>query len=296
MDGPIRGSVFAETVLRLKETWRHSSRTTRVAIVILLALYLLAVLAPVIAPYPQSQQLDIVALKNQPPSAAHLFGTDRYSRDILSRVLYGARVSLTIATLAMLLSAILGTTYGLVAATFGRVVDTVLMRLLDAMLSIPRVLLLIAVLALWNPVPLWGLILLLGATGWFEVSRLVRAEALTLLERDFVAAARSLGAGRRNIMARHLLPNVLTPVVVATTLGIGNVIALETALSYIGIGVREPSASLGTMFQMGTEVFAGTWWAAVFPGAAIVLTILCINILGEALRAALDPRQVPTNG
>jgi len=142
-------------------------------------------------------------------------------------------------------------------------------------------------------VPLWGLIVLLGATGWFEVSRLVRAEAMTVRERDFVAAARSLGAGRRRVMVHHLLPNVLTPVVVATTLGIGNVIALETALSYIGIGVREPSASLGTMFQAGTEVFVGTWWAAVFPGAVIVLTILSFNILGDALRAALDPRQVP---
>lgn len=294
MDGPTPGSVFADTLSRLAAAWRHASATTRVAVCVLLLLYLVALLAPVIAPYPQSQQIDIVALKDRPPSLAHLFGTDRYSRDILSRVLYGARVSLTVATLAMLVSAVIGTTYGLVAATFGKLVDSVLMRLLDAMLAIPRVLLLIAVLALWNPVPLWGLIVLLGATGWFEVSRLVRAEAMTLLERDFVAAARSLGAGRRTIMARHLLPNVLTPVVVATTLGIGTVIALETALSYIGIGVREPAASLGTMFQLGTEVFAGTWWAAVFPGVVIVLTILCFNILGDALRSALDPRQVHT--
>lgn len=294
MAGPTRGFVFAETLARAKAAWRPATTTTRVAVCVLLLLYLVALLAPAIAPYSQSQQIDIVAMKDRPPSLAHLFGTDRFSRDILSRVLYGARVSLTVATLAMLVSAVIGTAYGLVAATFGKVVDSLLMRLLDAMLAIPRVLLLIAVLALWNPVPLWGLIVLLGATGWFEVSRLVRAEAMALLERDFVAAARSLGAGRRTIMARHLLPNVLTPVVVATTLGIGSVIALETALSYIGIGVREPAASLGTMFQMGTEVFAGTWWAAVFPGIVIVLTILCFNILGDALRSALDPRQVHT--
>ena len=285
--------MFADLAIRLRSTWTTASATTRAALVILALLYLVALLAPVLAPYSQSQQLDIVALKDQPPSLAHLFGTDRFSRDVLSRVLYGARVSLTIATLAMLVSAIIGTAYGLVAAAFGGVVDTLLMRLLDAMLAIPRVLLLIAVLALWNPVPLGGLIVLLGATGWFEVSRLVRAEAMAIRERDFVAAARSLGAGRRRVMVHHLLPNVLTPVVVATTLGIGNVIALETALSYIGIGVREPSASLGTMFQAGTEVFVGTWWAAVFPGAVIVLTILSFNILGDALRAALDPRQVP---
>ena len=285
--------MFAELAGRLRSVWANATATTRAALVILGLLYLAALLAPLIAPYAQSQQLDIVSLKDKPPSLAHLFGTDRFSRDVLSRVLFGARVSLTIATLAMLVSAIIGTAYGLVAATFGGLTDTLLMRLLDAMLAIPRVLLLIAVLALWNPVPLWGLIVLLGATGWFEVSRLVRAEAMTVRERDFVAAARSLGAGRRRVMVHHLLPNVLTPVVVATTLGIGNVIALETALSYIGIGVREPSASLGTMFQAGTEVFVGTWWAAVFPGAVIVLTILSFNILGDALRAALDPRQVP---
>lgn len=294
MDGPTRGFVFADAVRRARLAWHQASTTTRVALVLLLLLYAAAFLAPVIAPYAQSQQLDIVALKDRPPSWAHPFGTDRFSRDVLSRVLYGARVSLSIATLAMLVSAVIGTAYGLVAASFGAVVDAVLMRLLDAMLSIPRVLLLIAVLALWNPVPLWGLIGLLGATGWFEVSRLVRAEAMALRDRDFVAAARSLGAGRRRIMVHHLLPNVLTPVVVATTLGIGTVIALETALSFIGIGVREPAASLGTMFQEGTEAFIGTWWAAIFPGTVIVLTILCFNILGDALRAALDPRQLHT--
>ncbi len=277
----------------LRQSW---SATAREAFWVLATLYVVALLAPVIAPYAQSQQLDIVGLKDQPPSLAHLFGTDRFSRDVLSRVLYGARVSLTIATLAMIVSAIIGTAYGLVAAAFGGFVDAALMRLLDAMLAIPRVLLLIAVLALWNPVPLWGLVVLLGVTGWFEVSRLVRSEAMTLRERDFVVAARSLGAGRRRIMVSHLLPNVLTPVVVSTTLGIGSVIALETALSYIGIGVREPSASLGTMFQSGTEAFVGTWWVAVFPGTVIVLTILCFNILGDALRAALDPRQVPIVG
>ena len=286
----------AERPTRANTLWSRASQTTRAALVLLALLYIAALVAPIIAPYSQSQQLDIVVLKNTPPSLAHLFGTDHFSRDILSRVLYGTRVSLTVATLAMLVSALIGTMYGLVAATFGPVVDTILMRALDAFLSIPRVLLLIAILALWNPVPLWGLILLLGCTGWFEVSRLVRADAMSLRERDFVAAARSLGAGRRRVMIQHLLPNVWTPIVVTTTLGIGQVIALETALSFIGIGVREPAASLGTMFQAGTEVFAGTWWAAVFPGAAIVLTILCFNILGDALRATLDPRQVHTDG
>jgi peptide/nickel transport system permease protein len=256
-------------------------------------LYLSALLAPILAPYECSQQLDIVALKDHAPTLANPFGTDRFSRDVLSRVLCGARVSLSVATLAVIVSAIVGTLYGLIAAVAGGVVDTVLMRLLDAMLSIPRVLLLIAILALWSPVPVPMLIVLLGLTGWFDVSRLVRAEALTVREREFIVAARSLGATGGRIMFQHILPNVLVPVIVTATLGIANVIVLEAGLSFIGIGVREPSASWGTMFHEGTEAFVGTWWTALFPGVAIVVTVLCFNILGDALRALLDPRHLP---
>jgi peptide/nickel transport system permease protein len=285
--------VFADRTARARGAFRRLDASTRAALFVVAALYVAALLAPVIAPYAQSHQIDIVAMKDQPPSLAHPFGTDRFSRDVLSRVLYGARVSFSVATVAVLVSALIGTLYGLTAATLGGVVDTLLMRLLDAMMAIPRVLLLIAILALWSPVPLWALVILLGVTGWFDVSRLVRAEALSLREREFVVAARSLGARRSRIMLRHLLPNVLAPVIVATTLGIGNVIVLEAGLSFIGIGTREPAASLGTMFSEGTEAFAGTWWGALFPGLVIVATVLCFNILGDALRAALDPRHLP---
>ena len=251
-----------------------------------------ALLAPVLSPYLPGQQLDIVAMKNRPPSAAHWFGTDRFSRDVLTRVLYGARISLAIATLSVLVSAVIGTLYGLIAAVSGGVMDSVLMRLLDAFLSIPRVLLLIAVLALWSPMPLAGLILLLGLTGWFEVARLVRAEALSIREREYVLAARSLGAGSVRLTLRHILPNVMGPVIVATTLGIASVIVLEAGLSFIGIGAREPDASWGTMFHEGSEVLVGTWWLALFPGVAMVATVVCFNILGDALRALLDPRNL----
>jgi peptide/nickel transport system permease protein len=267
----------------------------RVAFFVLVALYLAALLAPVIAPYSPSEQLDIVRLKSQPPSLAHPFGTDRVSRDVLTRVLYGARVTLAVATLAVLVSAVIGTLYGLVAAMAGGFVDAILMRLLDAFLSIPRVLLLIAVLSLWQPVPLLGLILLLGLTGWFETARLARAEALSVRTREFVLAARSLGAGRGRLLLRHLLPHVLAVVIVTTTLSIGGVIMLEAGLSFIGVGAREPAASWGTMFQEGTEVFAGTWWLALFPGLAMVLTVLSVNVLGDALRGMIDPRQLPTH-
>jgi peptide/nickel transport system permease protein len=285
--------VFAEPGRRVAAAFKALPKSARVALGVLGAMYLLSLAAPLIAPYEQSHQIDVVVMKDRPPTLAHPFGTDGYSRDVLSRVLYGTRVSLTVATLAMLLSAIVGTLYGLVAASSNALVDTALMRFLDALLSIPRVLLLIAVLALWSPVPLWMLVLLLGATGWFGVSRLVRAEALTIRERDFVTAARSLGASHARVMLRHMLPNVLAPVIVTTTLGIGQVVMIEAGLSFLGIGVREPQASLGTMFQVGTEAFVGTWWAAFFPGLAIVTTVLCFTIVGDGLRSALDPRQVP---
>lgn len=271
---------------------RRLDLASRVALGLLAALYLAALLAPLISPYTLSQQIDIVALKNQAPSLSHPFGTDRFSRDLLTRVLHGARVSLSVATLAVLMSAVVGTVWGLTAAAFGGMVDTVLMRLLDAFLAIPRVLLLVAILALWSPVPLGALIVLLGLTGWFDVSRLVRAEALTLRERDFVTAARAQGAGVGRIMLRHLAPNVIGPVVVATTVGVGQIIVLEAGLSFIGIGAHEPAASWGTLFSDGTEAFAGTWWAALFPGIAIVTTVLCFNILGDALRRLLDPRHL----
>jgi peptide/nickel transport system permease protein len=154
------------------------------------------------------------------------------------------------------------------------------------------VLLLIAVLTLWHPVPVAGLIILLAATGWFGVSRLVRAETVTAKHLDYVAAARALGASDVRILWRHLLPNVIAPVLVAATLAVGNVIALEAGLSYLGIGAKAPAASWGSIFFEGVEFFAGNWWVALFPGIAIVATVLAFNVLGDALRDVLDPRQL----
>jgi peptide/nickel transport system permease protein len=167
-----------------------------------------------------------------------------------------------------------------------------MMRVLDALLSIPRVLLLIALLALWNPVPLTALILIIGLTGWFEVSRLVRAEVLGVKQREYVLAARALGVPARRVIWRHILPNVLNPVLVAATLGVGNVIILEAGLSYLGVGARAPTASWGSIFYDGSEAFQSTWWIALFPGLAILMTVLAFNVLGSALRAALDPHQL----
>ncbi|HVB30849.1 MAG TPA: ABC transporter permease [Gemmatimonadaceae bacterium] len=275
--------------------WKQLTPGARAACGVIVLFVLAAVFAPLLTRYQPWQQLDVVRLKSLPPSLAHPFGTDRFSRDVYTRVLYGARVSLAIGALAVLLSSSVGTLYGAVAGYAGGVVDTVMMRIIDTFLSVPRVLLLIAVLALWSPVPLAGLILLIGLTGWFDIARIVRAQAMALRDREFVVAARSLGARPSAIVWRHVLPNVLAPVIVAGMLAVGNVIVLEAGLSFLGIGVREPTASWGTMFQDAANQFVSSWWAVIFPGVAIVATVLALNTLGDALRDLLDPRQLPAH-
>jgi peptide/nickel transport system permease protein len=263
----------------------------RSAVLFLCALAVMAALAHWLAPYDPTAQPDIVALKNRPPSLEHLFGTDPVSRDVFSRVIYGARISLSIALLAVLVAVSIGTAWGACAGYFGGAVDSVLMRLADAGMSIPRVLLLIALLSLWGNVPLPMLVAVLGLTGWFGISRLVRGEVLALRDREMVIAARALGAPDARILTRHILPNVLSPVLVAATLGIGNVIILESGLSYLGIGVQPPAPSWGNIIQEGREQVAQLWWLSLFPGLAILFTVMACNRLGDSLRDAFDPRR-----
>jgi ABC-type dipeptide/oligopeptide/nickel transport system permease subunit len=264
----------------------------RAAAAVLLLIVGAALLAPVLAPYDPAAQLDIVRLKSQSPSWTHPLGTDPFSRDVLSRLMWGARISLAIAVAAMALSVTAGILVGAIAGYAGGAVDAVLMRLVDTGLSIPRLLLLIGVVALWHDVSITALTLLLGGTGWFSVSRLTRAETLVVRERDFVVAARMLGASPWRILSRHVLPNVAGPGLVAATLGIANVILLEAGLSYIGIGVRAPAASWGGIIQDGAERVGDLWWLTLFPGLAILFTVFACNALGDALRDALDPRQL----
>lgn len=278
---------------RLAAARLRADRGAMIALGVIGVIYLVAILAPLLAPYDPTRQLDILALKNQPPSHAHPFGTDPYGRDVLSRVIFGSRLSLGIAFIAVFFAMTVGTAYGAAAAWTGGRVDALMMRINDAMLSIPRVLLLIAVLSLWGQIPVPALAALLGLTGWFTVSRIVRAEVLALRNRDFVLSARALGAGDARILVRHVLPNILSPVLVAATLGIGNVIALEAGLSYLGIGVRPPSPSWGNIIHDGGDQVAALWWISLFPGLAIVTTVMAFNALGDGLRDALDPRQLP---
>jgi len=265
-------------------------KSSRVAAILLILMILIGLLAPLIAPYDPAAQPDIVAMKDLPPSLAHPFGTDPYSRDVLSRVLYGARLSLTIGILATFVSLTLGVAYGSIAGYLGGIVDAVMMRVLDALLSIPRLLLLLGVLVAWPHLSIGALILFLGVTGWFGLSRLVRGQVLALKHAEFVTAAQALGASRRRILWRHLLPNLVSPIAVAATLGVGHVIVLEAGLSFLGIGVPQPLASWGNIIQDGVDQIATLWWMSLFPGLFMVLTVVTLNILGEALRDSYERR------
>lgn len=269
---------------------RHLTRRARIAAAVLAVIIVAALLAPLVSPYDPIAQPDIIGLKNMAPSFSHPFGTDSFSRDVLSRCIYGARISLSVAALATVIAITLGTLYGAVAGYVGGAVDAAMMRFVDAALAIPRVLLLIAILALWNGLPLWLLIVVLGATGWFGLSRMVRAQVLSLRELDFVAAARAIGAGGPRILIRHILPNVVPTIIVAATLGIGHVIILEAGLSYLGLGVQPPTASWGSIIQDGADQIGTAWWISLFPGLLIVTTAIACNALGESIRLAFDPR------
>lgn len=271
----------------MRAVWARPSG--RIGLLALALLVLVALLGPLLLPDPTVQG-DLLSGALLPPGAGHLLGTDQLSRDLLSRIVSGLRLSLIIGLSAAFLAVVLGAGVGLVAGSRAGVVDAVLMRIVDALLAIPRLFILLLVLAVWDRVPLPALVLLLAVTGWYGTSRLVRAETVRLRSEDFVHAARSLGAGRLRIALRHLLPNVAAPILVAGTLGVGDVILLEAGLTYLGLGIRAPTPSLGGMVLDSRAVFASAPWTSIFPGLVIVITVLSVNLVGDALREALDPR------
>jgi peptide/nickel transport system permease protein len=224
-----------------------------------------------------------------PPGPAHLFGTDQLGRDVLSRMLFGSRISMAVGFVSVGISVLIGCLIGTTAGYYGGRTDELLMRFVDLMLNFPRLFLLLTLIALLRP-SIWVIMSVIGLTGWMGLARLVRGEILSLKEREFVQSARALGAPDRRIMFRHVLPNALVPVLVSATLGVAGAILAESGLSFLGLGVQPPTPSWGNILIDGKANIEIAWWLSVFPGLAILVTVLSYNLLGEGLRDALDPR------
>jgi peptide/nickel transport system permease protein len=251
--------------------------------IVLAMLCVAALAAPLISGY-APDQLDL-AHRREGPSLAHVFGTDDLGRDVLTRVLFGARVSLAVGLLAAAVAGASGIAIGGIAGYAGGRLDNVLMRATDAMLAVPRLPLLMIASAVWQPsVP--TLVLLIGLASWMETARVTRAELLSLRTRDFVAAARTLGAGRARLIAAHLLPNAAPAIIVAVSLTVGRSILLESALSFFGVGVQPPAATWGNMLYQAQSAMSTEPWLALFPGLFIFATTLCVNLVGERFAAA----------
>jgi len=273
-----------------QQFWRRfrSNRVATAGLVVIAILFLLSFCAGFITPYdPDALDAWHVLL---PPSSAHLFGTDELGRDVLTRVIFGARVSLKVGFVAVGIAVAIGTVVGLFAGFYGGWADSLLMRVVDIMLCFPTFFLILAVIAMLEP-SIWYIMIIIGLTGWMGVARLVRAEVLSLKSRDFVSAARVLGASDLRIIFRHILPNALSPVLVSATLGVAGAILTESALSFLGIGVQPPTPSWGNILTSGKDYIEFAWWLSLFPGVAILVTVLSYNLVGEGIRDALDPRR-----
>jgi ABC-type dipeptide/oligopeptide/nickel transport system permease subunit len=271
----------------LSARWRHD-RFFQLGLALVALVAAAAVLAPVLtsgSPFvgdPQSSYL-------LPPSAAHLLGTDTQGRDVLTRVIYGARISLAVGIISQLVASVLGVTLGLVSGYYGRRTDAVVMRLADVTLAFPTLLLLIAVAAAVNP-SLPVVFVVIGVVGWAGMARLVRGQVLVLKSAEYVVAAQALGATDSRILFRHLLPNVRAQVIVAATLGMAGAIMAEAALSFVGLGAQPPTPSWGAMVADGRDLLRVAPWVTFAPGVAIGLTVLGFNLVGDTLREAYDPK------
>lgn len=261
--------------------------TTVISLAFLLLLVAAAIFAPHIAPYEPSQ-IDAKSILSA-PSGHHPFGTDTLGRDIFSRMVYGSRISLSIGFIAVGIAVLIGMIFGSIAGYYGGRIDALLMRFVDIMLCFPTIFLILAIIAFLEP-SIFNIMVVIGATNWMGVARLIRAEVLTLKERDFVAASRVMGASDGWIIGRHLIPNAIAPVLVSATLGVGGAILVESALSFLGIGVQPPTPSWGNILMDGKATLGVAWWLTIFPGVFITATVLAFNLLGEALRDALEPR------
>jgi len=275
-------SIFRDTLKRLSRNPLAMAGAAVILFFVVLALF------PSLISAQDPDRIDILKILD-PPSRAHPLGTDDLGRDVLSRMLHGARISLSVGFVAESIAIGIGLIIGLLSGYYGGRVDSLLMRFVDIMLCFPTFFLILAVIAFIGP-SIWNIMIIIGVTGWMGVARLVRAEALSLKERDFVAAARAQGAGTGRILFRHVLPNALAPILVAATLGVAGAILVESSLSFLGIGVQPPTPSWGNILTAGKDNIEFAWWLSLFPGLAIFLTVLSYNLLGEGIRDAVDPR------
>jgi len=250
-------------------------------------MFLISIFAPWLSPY-DPNQIDL-KLVLSPPSGSHLCGTDQLGRDVLSRMIWGARISLKVGFVATGIAILIGAVLGSIAGYYGKWIDAVIMRFVDIMLCFPTFFLILAVIALLEP-SIWNIMIIIGLTGWMGITRLVRADFTSLKERDFVLAARAIGAGDFRIIFIHILPNAMASVLVAATLGVAGAILTESALSFLGIGVQPPTPSWGNILTAGKDNIDIAWWLSLYPGLAILITVLGYNLLGEGIRDSLDPR------
>jgi peptide/nickel transport system permease protein len=275
---------------KLRHLFWKRFRTNKLALggaFIVLLLFVVALFAHWLSPYDPGQ-IDVQQVL-QDPTWKHPFGTDPLGRDVFSRMIYGSRISLMVGFVAVGISTLIGIFLGALAGYYGRWVDNLIMRFVDVMLCFPTFFLILAVIALLEP-NIWNIMVVIGITGWMGVARLVRAEFLSLKERDFTAAEKALGAKDFRIIFRHILPNALAPVLVSATLGVAGAILTESALSFLGIGVQPPTPSWGNILTAGKDNIEIAWWLSLYPGMAILITVVGYNLLGEGVRDSIDPR------
>ena len=264
------------------------NRTAVLGLVIVIVMTLTAILAPWFAP--QDPELQIYADTLQPPSTKYLLGTDDLGRDILSRIIFGARASLPVGTISMAVSSVIGVLLGLLAGYYGGRIDTVIMRIMDAVLAFPTLLLAIFLVAILKP-SLQNAMLAIVIVSIPSFARVTRANVLSIKETEYIEASRAIGAGDWRIMMGHVLPNVMSPIIVQVSLGIGRAILIEASLSFLGLGIQPPTPAWGSMVNNGRQFITMAWWMTTFPGLAIFLTVLAFNFIGDGLREAFDPRQ-----
>ena len=287
---------FLQTLRPRLRSFRESlyllarNKLSLIALILLVLIVLAAIFAPAIIPYPEDlADATHTEIKLQPPSAEHLMGTDELGRDIFSRVVYGARVSLSAALAAVGLSLLIGIPLGAIAGSFGGWVDNLIMRITDVFLSFPPLLLAIAMVAIMGS-SLNNAIIAISMSWWPWYTRLLRGQAISVKERKFIQAAETIGTSRLKIIFKHVIPNCISPVIVQASMDIGGVILTVASLSFLGLGAQLPTPEWGLMISTGRRFFPDSWWYCIFPGLAIFITVLCFNLLGDAIREILDPK------